>query len=323
MDSNGWPPFRHRPAQQSLPVNNFFNNPTSPNSGPQSNTGVMSQPQSNRSSLDFSNLRRFDRNSTDFSGFQSSWADQGNKTPAATTPHGTPQSGPPKLQSSYSTSDLPTMKNTTPGGNGTTNPQANAQTAFHNHNASLGRIPPNGTNNRHSREISAGLGNGNSNGDAIFSNGLSQGTNIFAGSRDPPNGFSVSQDNQSPSNGMSPYQSTLHGGAMPFGPPLPQTQVGANMMPIGVQPFAQQAQFGYGMGMNMAHLNQYSQMYQQGGYYAGPHAVFQGQAQHQQPQHHGRFGNEQNHNRSVMKRGGNQDVDGTFSTPNLSNNRLT
>ena len=57
---------------------------------------------------------------------------------------------------SYSTNDLPTMKNA----NGTiptvTPPKTNAAQHFHNHNASLGRIPPNAVSNRHSRELSGG-----------------------------------------------------------------------------------------------------------------------------------------------------------------------
>ena len=35
-------------------------------------------------------------------------------------------------------------------------PKSHAQQHFHNHNASLGRIPPNAINNRHSRELSGG-----------------------------------------------------------------------------------------------------------------------------------------------------------------------
>ncbi|KAL8717901.1 MAG: hypothetical protein Q9225_004911 [Loekoesia sp. 1 TL-2023] len=59
------------------------------------------------------------------------------------------------LQSSYSTNDIPTMKNTS--GLGTTTPsKSHAQQHFHNHNASLGRIPPGAVSNRHSRELSGG-----------------------------------------------------------------------------------------------------------------------------------------------------------------------
>lgn len=71
-----------------------------------------------------------------------------------------PSSGAPKLQSSYSTSDIPTIKSPGSSANGYASPPSNGQSAeqrLHNHNASLGRIPPSALNsNRHSRELSAG-----------------------------------------------------------------------------------------------------------------------------------------------------------------------
>lgn len=60
------------------------------------------------------------------------------------------------LQSSYSTNDLPTMKNANGGLPTITPPKIYAAQHFHNHNASLGRIPPSAVNNRHSRELSGG-----------------------------------------------------------------------------------------------------------------------------------------------------------------------
>lgn len=63
---------------------------------------------------------------------------------------------PPKLQSSYSTNDIPTMKSTSNGLNSLNGtPNSHAQQHFHNHNASLGRIPPNAVSNRQSRDLSA------------------------------------------------------------------------------------------------------------------------------------------------------------------------
>lgn len=55
---------------------------------------------------------------------------------------------------SYSTNDVPTLKNP----NGLTNitPPKNHTQQFHNHNASLGRIPLHAVGNRHSRELSSG-----------------------------------------------------------------------------------------------------------------------------------------------------------------------
>ncbi|KAF2002512.1 ARM repeat-containing protein [Amniculicola lignicola CBS 123094] len=68
--------------------------------------------------------------------------------------------GMPKLQQSYSTNDVPTLKN----GNGVNGMNGMngmnggyADQHFHNHNASLGRIPQNAMSNRHSRELSVGL----------------------------------------------------------------------------------------------------------------------------------------------------------------------
>lgn len=69
---------------------------------------------------------------------------------------------PPKLQQSYSTSDIPTVKtsNVNLGANN------HAQQHLHNHNASLGRIPAGAMANRHSRELSsdANAHNGRDNG---------------------------------------------------------------------------------------------------------------------------------------------------------------
>ncbi|GAP83855.2 putative RNA-binding protein [Rosellinia necatrix] len=60
-------------------------------------------------------------------------------------------STPPKLQSSFSANDIPTVK--AMPSSGTSSANAHAQQHFHNHNASIGRIPP-GVMKRHSRELS-------------------------------------------------------------------------------------------------------------------------------------------------------------------------
>ena len=69
---------------------------------------------------------------------------------------------PPKLQQSYSTGDVPTVKGT----NVNLGANNHAQQHLHNHNASLGRIPAGAMPNRHSRELSsdANLHNGRDNG---------------------------------------------------------------------------------------------------------------------------------------------------------------
>jgi len=68
---------------------------------------------------------------------------------------------PPKVQTSFSTSSVPTMSSLNGGkSNGATTPTANAshnsaEQRLHNHNVSLGRIPAGAiSNNRHSRDLS-------------------------------------------------------------------------------------------------------------------------------------------------------------------------
>ncbi|KAH8691131.1 hypothetical protein BGW36DRAFT_400483 [Talaromyces proteolyticus] len=67
-----------------------------------------------------------------------------------TTPTGPTSTRPVSLQSSYSTNDLPTMK-ANGFGNSITPPKSHAE-AFHQHNASLGRIPPGAANSRSAKE---------------------------------------------------------------------------------------------------------------------------------------------------------------------------
>ncbi|KAI0124941.1 putative RNA-binding protein [Xylariales sp. AK1849] len=67
---------------------------------------------------------------------------------------------PPKLQTSFSANDIPTVKNpssvNTSNASAIATAHANAHAAqhFHNHNASIGRIPPGAVPKRHSRELS-------------------------------------------------------------------------------------------------------------------------------------------------------------------------
>jgi hypothetical protein len=59
---------------------------------------------------------------------------------------------PPRLQSSFSANDVPTVKSTS--GASMSNANNHAQQHFHNHNASMGRIPAGAMPARHSRELS-------------------------------------------------------------------------------------------------------------------------------------------------------------------------
>lgn len=130
---------------------------------------------------------------------------------------------PPKLQSSYSANDVPTMKTTSNTNSAPLNPTSNshAQQHFHNHNASLGRIPPNATiNNRMSRDLSA-----------------------ESPGRETQNGATY------PS-----ITSALQASAAPFGPPMTQTaaqaQSPSSVLSPGLSAYPQQA-YNYGYGMQM------------------------------------------------------------------------
>ena len=63
-----------------------------------------------------------------------------------------PLATPPRLQSSFSANDIPTVKST--AGPTMNNANNHAQQHFHNHNASMGRIPAGMMTARHTRELS-------------------------------------------------------------------------------------------------------------------------------------------------------------------------
>ena len=137
--ANGWGSSfaRHRPShsQASMPLSALPNGPTTQSNGPDSPISVRP---SYRHSLD---LQSFDS--------QESFA-------KVNSPPKHVQVTPPKLQSSYSANDVPTMRSATNGVSSTNQtPNSHAQQHLHNHNASLGRIPPNAVNNRMSREMSS------------------------------------------------------------------------------------------------------------------------------------------------------------------------
>ena len=215
LPSNGWPSFaRHRPAQHSLPMTIFVYEAPQTNGSP--NGGLSQSGVSSNGSP--GNMRRYDRHSMDltFSPLGESIKPAGLASPSNS------QQAPPKLQSSYSTNDIPTMK-TTNGISTTTH----AQQHFHNHNASLGRIPMNGVNNRHSRELSA--------------------TELPASTREVP------------ATNLQPFQSGLQGSAQPFGPPLSTSAGFSNIAsPTAMAPYQLAPAFysTYGMHLNMGMNNQ-------------------------------------------------------------------
>lgn len=141
------------------------------------------------------------------------------------SPQGHSHATPPKLQSSYSANDVPTMRSTNNGPNSNANtPNSHAQQHLHNHNASLGRIPPNAMSNRVSREMTSPE---------------------ITPLRELQNG------------GYQSIQSALQGSAAPFGPALTQSSSQAGV--AGVAPPNGQQQFmsGYynGSGYNMQMMN--------------------------------------------------------------------
>ena len=147
--SNDWPSFnKNRHSQQSLPLNalrrlsqteDFSQDPSITQSNGISSDNSVKLGASNRRSVEVKFNPFADRRSSIVGG-----------------PVNGTGNGVPKLQSSYSTSDIPTVKN--PNGAATMNagiPKSRAEQRLHNHNASLGRIPPGAVSNRQSREISS------------------------------------------------------------------------------------------------------------------------------------------------------------------------
>ena len=217
--SNGWTPFaRHQSSRQSLPLNVFDihqsnqQNLDSPNSSSQlsidataDSAGSVRQP--NRHSMEASIASYAQKNML-----------------AQTITNGTSSVRPnlANIQSSYSTNDIPTLKNP----NGLTTPisppKTQAQQQFHNHNASLGRIPPHAVNPRHSREMSVG---------------------------------EIRREEQN--NNYKAVQSELQASAAPFGPsmstPAPVESMPANAALPNVSQYTSPAYYG-GYGMQLMNM---------------------------------------------------------------------
>jgi hypothetical protein len=136
---NGWHGYGHRQAQQSLPANNF-------RKASQVDEYDIGQTNGNFETTPKKNMAN-NRRSVEFSPMNGE---------SKRSSFASPTNGMPKLTQSYSASDVPTLKNGA-GMNGANGLGYNshAEQHFHNHNASLGRIPANVTQ-RHSRELSNG-----------------------------------------------------------------------------------------------------------------------------------------------------------------------
>ncbi len=181
---NGWPSFaRHRAGQHSMPMNQIRDAATEAFELEESSGNGVVTPTKNMAS----NRRSME---VKFSPFGES------KRPGllGSPPHGA-ANGMPKLQSSYSTNDIPTMKNTNGATASAGFPQkSHAEQHFRNHNASMGRIPPSAVNNRQSRDLTGG--------DARV------------------------EEQKSP---FQQIQSVLHASAAPFGPSITSAAVNSSI----------------------------------------------------------------------------------------------
>ncbi|KAI0009310.1 ARM repeat-containing protein [Xylariaceae sp. FL0662B] len=142
--SNGWGNISRHRQQQSL---------STINSSQMNNTDSMATGQAGSSADANSIGTRPYRHSLDLNQYRETNGDAPTSTtmsPASTQVLSTP----PKLQTSFSSNDIPTAKSNSSGVmTPSSNANAHAQQHFHNHNASIGRIPP-GAVKRHSRELS-------------------------------------------------------------------------------------------------------------------------------------------------------------------------
>ena len=143
---NGWSPFaaRHRHSQHSLPQNVFNAQSNGPVNTSASSSGSQQSPESIVTS---GQLNRRSMEAT-----LASYPQASRPGPTALADGGRPALA--NVQSSYSTNDIPTVKSINGAGGVVTPTKSHAQQQFHNHNASLGRIPPNGVSNRQSRDLS-------------------------------------------------------------------------------------------------------------------------------------------------------------------------
>ena len=214
--SNGWPSFsRHRP-QYSLPLNALsLQQNNVQGAASQRNNGSQADTTPNKSPVSASRINRLSRE-LDFHPYPET-----NQQPSLTSSAGalaaSTEMTPPKLSGSYSTNDIPTMKNTVGMGNATNTANPRAQQHFHNHNASLGRIPANAVSNRQSREFAGGEMAISAREAMLQAQDKGQG---LAQAQGPGHG-------PGQATSFQPFQSALHANAPAFGPPLASTAASA------------------------------------------------------------------------------------------------
>ena len=140
------------------------------------------------------------------------------------------------FQSSFSANDIPTLKST-PGASVMAVQPTHAEKHFHNHNASMGRVPPNGVSNRVSRDLTSNP----------VTSAATMGA-VSASSRDET------------ANAFKQLQTDLQAQMSPFGPTSsagsPAEPVSGAITPPNMQPFANPAFYGgYGMQMMSMGMN--------------------------------------------------------------------
>jgi len=219
--ANGWTPLAgHRLSQQGTPQSVL-----TPSTHGQMSNGV-SNVESQNFTETMSNLRNPNPHSMEASlAVYNARSSQGSSTDSSRpTTLGS-------IHNSYSTNDVPTLKKA--NGSMTTNitpPKSQAQQQFHNHNASLGRIPPSAMSHRHSRELSGG--------DAR---------------------------REEPANGCQQIMSGLQASAAPFGPtttaaspvesmPTPMAQLNTMQFPNQTYGYPQYGMQMMNMGMTPMHM---------------------------------------------------------------------
>jgi Pumilio-family RNA binding repeat len=200
-EANGWASFgrQHRPGQQSLPMNTLRGQEEF-DSAP---GGILETP---------TKTAAYNRRSLDVK-FTSPFENSNKRLSFGATP---PSSSMPKLQASYSTNDIPTLKNT----NGANGNLTHAEQHFQNHNVNMGRIPPNAVN-RQSRDFTGIGGTMATNGEAR------------------------AEDKTSRS-----FSSALQANAAPFGPPITSGASTTSSPPAATTP-----QFGGAYGYNYGMMN--------------------------------------------------------------------
>lgn len=251
--TNGWPAFaRHRPSQQSLPQNVF--EAQQPSQQSLASPTSSSQQSFEAASESPTSVRQANRRSMEAS--LTSYTQKSVLNQKLTNGASASRPALANLQSSFSTNDIPTLKNNSNGLVSAIAPsKSSAQQQFHNHNASLGRIPPNALNNRQSREVTIGEARRDES-----TNGYKQLQSELQASA-APFGPSISAATTS-----EPVAGPMSPSAIPQYPgPAYYGGYGMQLMNMGMSPMQMAGQMGYPNQMSLYQAqNQYSPYSQYG-----------------------------------------------------------